>query len=69
MGSTKPLDAFTYFFRSTPYGLIVAHTYQYEEGMSTWIFECTDETWKNIGFEVENEADTVSKLAEILKTN
>ncbi|MDO5637802.1 MAG: bifunctional salicylyl-CoA 5-hydroxylase/oxidoreductase [Myroides sp.] len=67
MGSTKPLDAFTYFFRTTPYGLIVAHTYQYEEGMSTWIFECTDETWKNSGFEVKNEADTVAKLAEIFK--
>lgn len=67
MGSTKPLDAFTYFFRTTPYGLIVAHTYQYEEGMSTWIFECTDKTWKNSGFEVKNEADTVAKLAEIFK--
>ncbi len=67
MGSTKPLDAFTYFFRSTPYGMIVAHTYQYEEGMSTWIFECTDETWKNLQFEVENEANTVSKLSEIFK--
>lgn len=67
MGSTKPLDAFTYFFRTTPYGLIVAHTYQYEEGMSTWIFECTDKTWKNSGFDVENQADTVAKLAEIFK--
>lgn len=67
MGSTKPLDAFTYFFRTTPYGLMVAHTYQYEEGMSTWIFECTDKTWKNSGFDVENQADTVAKLAEIFK--
>lgn len=67
MGSTKPLDAFTYFFRTTPYGIIVAHTYQYEEGMSTWIFECTDETWKNLQFEVENEADTVAILSEIFK--
>ena len=67
MGSTKPLDAFTYFFRSTPYGMIVAHTYQYEEGMSTWIFECTNETWEKLQFEVENEANTVSKLSEIFK--
>ena len=67
MGSTKPLDAFTYFFRTTPYGLIVAHTYQYEEGMSTWIFECTDDTWQKLQFEVENEADTVAKLSEIFK--
>lgn len=65
MGSTKPLDAFTYFFRSTPHGTIVAHSYQYEERMSTWIFECSDETWQKHGFEVTNEADTMSKIAEI----
>lgn len=67
LGSTKPLDAFTYFFRSTPHGTIVAHSYQYEEGMSTWIFECSDETWQKLGFEVTNEADTMAKIAEIFK--
>ena len=67
LGSTKPLDAFTYFFRSTPHGTIVAHSYQYEEGMSTWIFECSDETWQKHGFEVTNEADTMEKIAEIFK--
>ena len=67
LGSTKPLDAFTYFFRSTPHGTIVAHTYQYEEGMSTWIFECSDKTYKNFGFEETNEEDTVSKLSAIFK--
>ncbi|HBS53377.1 MAG TPA: bifunctional salicylyl-CoA 5-hydroxylase/oxidoreductase [Flavobacterium sp.] len=65
LGSTKPLDAFTYFFRSTPHGTIVAHSYQYEEGMSTWIFECSDETWQKHGFEVTNEVDTMAKIAEI----
>ena len=67
LGSTKPLDAFTYFFRSTPHGTIVAHSYQYEEGMSTWIFECSDETWQKHGFEVTNEDDTMAKIAEIFK--
>lgn len=67
LGSTKPLDAFTYFFRTTPHGTIVAHTYQYEEGMSTWIFECSDETWQKLGFEVTNEADTIAKISEIFK--
>ena len=65
LGSTKPLDAFTYFFRSTPHGTIVAHSYQYEEGMSTWIFECSDETWQKHGFEVTNEVDTIAKIAKI----
>lgn len=67
LGSTKPLDAFTYFFRTTPYGVIVAHTYQYEPGMSTWIFECSDETWQKFQFEVTNEEDTIAKIAEIFK--
>ncbi|MFZ4105816.1 bifunctional salicylyl-CoA 5-hydroxylase/oxidoreductase [Flavobacterium sp.] len=67
LGSTKPLDAFTYFFRTTPYGTIVAHSYQYEEGRSTWIFECSDETWQKHGFEITNETDTITKIAEIFK--
>ncbi len=67
LGSTKPLDAFTYFFRTTPHGLIVAHSYQYEEGMSTWIFECSDNTWEKHGFEVTNEEDTIAKINEIFK--
>jgi anthraniloyl-CoA monooxygenase len=67
LGSTKPLDAFTYFFRTTPHGVIVAHTYQYEPGMSTWIFECSDETWQKFNFEVTNEEDTITKIAEIFK--
>lgn len=65
LGSTKPLDAFTYFFRTTPHGTIVAHTYQYEEGMSTWIFECSNETWQNLQFEVTNEEDTIAKISEL----
>lgn len=64
-GSTKPLEAFTYFFRNTPHGLMVAHSYQYEEGMSTWIFECTNETWEKFGFRVTDEADTLSRLEKL----
>lgn len=67
LGSTKPLEAFTYFFRNTEHGPIVAHTYQYEQGMSTWIFECSDETFKGHGFVVEDEQGTMSKIADIFK--
>lgn len=67
LGSTKPLDAFTYFFRNTEHGLMVAHSYQYEEGRSTWIFECSDETWHKFNFQVTNEEDTMAKIATIFK--
>lgn len=67
MGSTRPLDAFTYFFRNTPYGPIVAHTYQYEQGKSTWIFETSPETWQKAGFVTEDEEGTIQKLSELFK--
>ena len=67
LGSTKPLDAFTYFFRETPHGTIVAHSYQYEENRSTWIFECSNDTWEKHGFEVTNEEDTIAKITEVFK--
>jgi anthraniloyl-CoA monooxygenase len=65
LGSTKPLDAFTYFFKNTIHGTFVAHSYQYEEGMSTWIFECSEKTWINADFETTDEKDTIKKLSEI----
>lgn len=66
-GSTKPLDAFTYFFRSTPYGAFCAHTYQYEEGLSTWIFECTEETYQKAGFKEKDEEGSIKKIKEFFK--
>ncbi len=32
MGSTRPFDAFTFFFRETEHGIFIAHCYQYEAG-------------------------------------
>lgn len=67
MGSTKPLEAFTYFFKQTKHGAFAAHTYQYEKGMSTWIFECAPETWEKFQFDTYNEQDTVEKLQHLFK--
>ena len=62
LGSTKPLDAFKYFFRETPEGIILAHCYQYEEGQSTWVIETDEQTWKNFGFD---RADEPAMLATV----
>ena len=50
LGSTKPLDAFTFFFKKTGHGHFCAHTYQYERGHSTWVVETTPECWEKSGF-------------------
>ncbi|MCB2113297.1 MAG: hypothetical protein KDD85_07075 [Parvularculaceae bacterium] len=67
MGSTRPLDAFTFFFRRTDKGYFCAHTYQYEEGASTWVIETTPETWDAYGFEGMSEEESARTLEEVFK--
>jgi anthraniloyl-CoA monooxygenase len=65
LGSTRPLDAFTYFFKETEHGLICAHTYQYEPGGSTWLFEMAPAVWAAFGFDRMNEAESARRLERI----
>ncbi len=65
LGSTKPLDAFTYFFKQTEHGLICAHTYQYEPGRSTWVMEMGPETWAAFEFDRLGENDSAQLLEQI----
>jgi anthraniloyl-CoA monooxygenase len=58
MGSTKPLDAFSFFFRETPYGVFIAHCYQYEAGRSTWVIETDPETFERTGLDEMTEAQS-----------
>jgi len=65
LGSTRPLDAFTFFFKETPHGLICAHTYQYEKGRSTWVIEMGPGTWAALGFDRLDEEESARKLETI----
>ena len=65
LGSTRPLDAFKYFFRETPEGIILAHCYQYEQGRSTWVIETDEATWKNFGFDRMSEAQMLPVLERV----
>src|SRR3546814_18110467 len=56
MGSDRPLDAFSFFFRETEHGIFVAHAYQYEPGRSTWVLETDPETFRRAGLGVMDEA-------------
>jgi anthraniloyl-CoA monooxygenase len=65
LGSTKPLDAFKYFFRETPEGIILAHCYQYEANRSTWVIETDERTWKNFGFDRMGEQEMIPVLERV----
>jgi anthraniloyl-CoA monooxygenase len=65
LGSTRPLDGFTFFFKQTSHGLICAHTYQYEPGHSTWVIETNPATWTGLGFDKLGEEESARLLEEI----
>ena len=59
MGSTKPLDAFTFSFRDTQWGIFAAHAYQYEPGRSTWVLETDPATFRGAGLERDGRGGRV----------
>jgi anthraniloyl-CoA monooxygenase len=65
MGSTRPLDAFTFLFEETEWGPFIAHAYQYEAGRSTWIFETDPETFKRAGLEGLSEQESADRMEKI----
>ncbi|WP_315719000.1 MULTISPECIES: bifunctional salicylyl-CoA 5-hydroxylase/oxidoreductase [unclassified Bradyrhizobium] len=65
MGSTKPLDAFTFIFQETEWGPFIAHAYQYEAGHSTWIFETDPETFEKAGLTGLDERQSADRMKEI----
>ena len=62
MGSTKPLDAFTFHFKETEYGIFIAHAYQYEPGLSTWVLETDPETFEKAGLGAMSEQESADFL-------
>jgi anthraniloyl-CoA monooxygenase len=65
MGSTKPLDAFTFIFQETEWGPFIAHAYQYEANRSTWVFETAPETFERAGLQDKSEAESAALMEEI----
>jgi anthraniloyl-CoA monooxygenase len=65
MGSTRPLDAFTFIFQETEWGPFIAHAYQYEAGRSTWVFETDPETFDRSGLGAMSEAESAELMERI----
>jgi anthraniloyl-CoA monooxygenase len=65
MGSTRPFDAFTFFFRETEHGIFIAHCYQYEPGASTWVMETDPETFARAGLDRLDENESARFLEDV----
>ena len=60
LGTDKPFETFTFYFQENGDGLFRAHCYQFAEGRSTFIVECTEETWARAALDRASEADSVA---------
>ena len=65
LGTKQKFEAFTFAFVETPHGWIWAHAYQFEPGASTFIVECSEATWRGLGFDAMDH-DQTCRAAEAL---
>ncbi len=64
-GTTRPFPAFTFIFKENQHGLWRVHAYQYMVGFSTFIVECTGETFDRSGLAVEDEDASAAYMEEL----
>ena len=60
LGTPKTFDAFTFAFEKTEAGWIWAHAYRFAEDCSTFIVECSEETWKGLGLDEMDQAEAIA---------
>ena len=65
LGTTRVFDAFTFAFVPTAAGWIWCHAYGFDDRTSTFIVECSPETWSGLGFDHLREDETVALLEQL----
>lgn len=67
LATTKPLDDFTFIFRENEHGWWWVHAYRYQEGMTTWIVEVSEATWKSAGMDTASEEENKAYCEDLFK--
>jgi anthraniloyl-CoA monooxygenase len=65
LGTPHVFDTFTFGFEETPAGWIWYHAYPFNGETSTFIVECTPETWAGLGLDKLDAAQGSARLQEI----
>src|SRR5262245_26416298 len=67
LATSQVFDAFTFAFVHTRAGWIWCHAYGFDESTSTFIAECSPDTWTGLGFDQLGEVDTAQRLEQIFE--
>jgi anthraniloyl-CoA monooxygenase len=65
LGTTLPLDAFTFIFERTEHGWFTVHAYRFDDDCSTFIVECREETWLAHGLDAAGTEQTIAFCEEL----
>ncbi len=65
LGSTRSLDAFTFMFKQNEHGIWILGAYQYMQGYSTWVPECSEATWLAAGLDKATEQESIAYLETV----
>ncbi|MEP6992347.1 MAG: bifunctional salicylyl-CoA 5-hydroxylase/oxidoreductase [bacterium] len=60
LGTTLPLDAFTFFIVENAHGVFQAHCYRFDDAMSTFIVECDEASWRSAGLDRMDTDGTIA---------
>jgi anthraniloyl-CoA monooxygenase len=65
LGTPRLFHGLTLTFRESSAGAFAAHSYKFSPTTSTFIVECSEETWQRAGFETMGEAETCAYLQDV----
>ena len=65
LGTDKVFDAFTFAFEETEHGWIWAHAYRFAPDASTFIVECSEETWARFGFDKMSQDESIAACEKL----
>jgi anthraniloyl-CoA monooxygenase len=67
LGTTRRFEEFQFIFEKCDAGLLWAHAYPHGENGSTFIVECTSETWQGLNRIADDPAQTVRLCEEVFR--
>ncbi len=65
LGTSEAFDAFTFAFEETEAGWIWAHAYRFAPDCSTFIVECSEATWRGLGFDRLDQPEAIALCERI----
>jgi len=65
LGTEKVFDAFTFAFEETEHGWIWAHAYRFASDCSTFIVECSEDTWRGFGFDTMSQDEAIAACEKL----